>query len=141
LGGGLTIVCVLVCLCVCVSPVTTSSCPRSFLSFPEVFRVSRACLSLFPHAQSCLDLETKGLRQHTGLKGQSLYQSPMCIAFSKITLHKIGKKKTQRMVRYVGQYKEVSSVTESPRNPFLVRLYTHEGYTPFQIYTRSTTHP
>jgi hypothetical protein len=48
----------------------------------EVFRV----------LHRCLDLETKGLRQHAGRKGQSLYQSPMCIAFSKIALHRIGEK-------------------------------------------------
>ncbi len=88
------------------------------------------------------------LRQYTGRKGKSLYQSQMCITFSKIALHSIGEKKNQRwMGRYDGftlkkirdsrtdeaprthsstrlflvlvvQCKEVSFVTETPRNPF-----------------------
>ena len=40
----------------------------------------------------CLDLETKELRQHVGRKG-------MCIPFSKITLHRIGEKRTQKANR------------------------------------------
>ena len=44
----------------------------------------------------CLDLETtEGLRQNTGRKGKSLYQSPMCTVFSKIVLHRIGEKRNR----------------------------------------------
>ncbi len=78
--------------------------------------ISFSCKNPF----SCLDLEIKRLRQHIGRTGKSLQQSPMCIAFSKIALHRIGEKETQSpMGRYDGftLKKKIrdSSTDEAPR--------------------------